>query len=52
MELTGDNVTECLGGAEAILEENLDTAYETMCDRAQRPPVARSAYRAAELLRH
>ena len=32
MELTGDDVTECLGGAEAILDEHLGSRYETMCD--------------------
>jgi 3-deoxy-7-phosphoheptulonate synthase len=32
IELTGDDVTECLGGAEEILHGDLDTRYETMCD--------------------
>jgi 3-deoxy-7-phosphoheptulonate synthase len=32
VELTGDDVTECLGGAEAILDEHLGSRYETMCD--------------------
>lgn len=32
IELTGDNVTECLGGAEEILDADLDRRYETMCD--------------------
>ena len=32
MELTGDDVTECLGGAEEILDAHLDDRYETMCD--------------------
>ena len=32
VELTGDDVTECLGGAEEILDTDLDTRYETMCD--------------------
>jgi len=52
VELTGDNVTECLGGAEAILEENLDTRYETMCDpRLNARQSLDLAYRVAELLR-
>ena len=52
VELTGDNVTECLGGAEAILEENLDTRYETMCDpRLNARQSLDLAYRIAELLR-
>jgi len=32
IELTGDDVTECLGGAEKILDSDLDVRYETMCD--------------------
>ena len=31
-ELTGDNVTECTGGAIGLLEQDLDTNYETFCD--------------------
>jgi 3-deoxy-7-phosphoheptulonate synthase len=32
IELTGDDVTECLGGAEEILDTHLGERYETMCD--------------------
>lgn len=32
VELTGDDVTECLGGAELIEEETLSTHYESVCD--------------------
>ncbi|HUC31785.1 MAG TPA: 3-deoxy-7-phosphoheptulonate synthase, partial [Ilumatobacteraceae bacterium] len=32
VELTGDNVTECTGGADNILEGQLDEAYQTVCD--------------------
>jgi 3-deoxy-7-phosphoheptulonate synthase len=32
VELTGDDVTECLGGAEEILDEHLDVRYTTTCD--------------------
>jgi 3-deoxy-7-phosphoheptulonate synthase len=32
VELTGDDVTECIGGGNAILEENLHHRYETACD--------------------
>ena len=32
VELTGDNVTECLGGAEEILEGDLGARYTTTCD--------------------
>ncbi len=31
-ELTGQNVTECLGGAQAISEEDLASRYQTHCD--------------------
>ncbi len=32
LELTGQNVTECLGGAQAITEEDLFSRYYTHCD--------------------
>ena len=32
LELTGDNVTECLGGINNIKDEDLDLRYETTCD--------------------
>jgi len=32
IELTGDDVTECLGGAVGIEEAHLDQRYETACD--------------------
>ena len=31
-ELTGDNVTECLGGAREISDTDLESKYETACD--------------------
>ena len=31
-ELTGDNVTECLGGAREISDSDLNSRYETACD--------------------
>jgi len=31
-EMTGQNVTECLGGAQAIGEEDLSDRYHTHCD--------------------
>ena len=31
-ELTGDNVTECLGGSHEVREEHLTERYETTCD--------------------
>ena len=32
VELTGDDVTECLGGSEQIDEATLATRYESLCD--------------------
>ncbi|MDR9415398.1 MAG: 3-deoxy-7-phosphoheptulonate synthase class II [Gracilimonas sp.] len=32
LELTGDNVTECVGGANGLDENGLDRNYETFCD--------------------
>lgn len=32
LELTGENVTECLGGASGLSEKDLTTAYNTNCD--------------------
>ncbi len=32
IELTGDNVTECLGGTDDVLDADLERRYETMCD--------------------
>lgn len=32
LELTGENVTECLGGASGLSESDLHTAYNTICD--------------------
>lgn len=31
-ELTGQNVTECIGGAERVTEEDLSSRYHTACD--------------------
>jgi 3-deoxy-7-phosphoheptulonate synthase len=32
LEMTGDNVTECVGGGSAVSEEDLNTRYHTHCD--------------------
>lgn len=32
VELTGDDVTECMGGSENIDEATLETRYESLCD--------------------
>jgi 3-deoxy-7-phosphoheptulonate synthase len=52
VELTGDDVTECLGGAEAILDTHLGDRYETMCDpRLNGRQSVDLAFAVAELLR-
>jgi 3-deoxy-7-phosphoheptulonate synthase len=52
VELTGDNVTECLGGVEDILEEQLSERYTTTCDpRLNARQAIDLAFRVAELLR-
>ncbi len=53
VELTSDDVTECLGGAEEILDTDLDDRYETMCDpRLNGRQSLDLAFRVAELLQH
>ncbi len=32
LELTGDNITECIGGAEGLNADDLARSYETGCD--------------------
>ena len=32
VELTGDDVTECVGGTDKILDSQLDDRYQTVCD--------------------
>jgi 3-deoxy-7-phosphoheptulonate synthase len=52
VELTGDDVTECLGGAEEILDTDLGSRYETMCDpRLNGRQSIDLAFAVAELLR-
>jgi 3-deoxy-7-phosphoheptulonate synthase len=52
IELTGDDVTECVGGAEKILDSDLDTRYETMCDpRLNGRQSIDLAFEVAELMR-
>jgi 3-deoxy-7-phosphoheptulonate synthase len=52
VELTGEDVTECLGGAEAILDTDLDTRYETICDpRLNGRQSIDLAFRVAEFMR-
>ena len=52
VELTGDDVTECLGGAEQVLPEHLDQRYETACDpRLNARQSLELAFRLGELVR-
>lgn len=52
VELTGDDVTECLGGAQDLLDDDLGLRYETMCDpRLNGRQSVDLAFRVAELLR-
>jgi 3-deoxy-7-phosphoheptulonate synthase len=53
VELTGDDVTECLGGAEEITEGDLSQRYTTTCDpRLNARQSLDLAFRVAELLRN
>jgi len=52
VELTGDDVTECLGGSVEILDTDLGSRYETMCDpRLNGRQSIDLAFAVAELLR-
>ena len=53
LELTGDDVTECLGGGAAVETADLGSRYETMCDpRLNGSQSLDLAFRLAELLRN
>lgn len=52
VELTGDDVTECLGGGEELRDEDLATRYESLCDpRLNRVQSLEMAFLVAEMLR-
>ncbi|HXV57113.1 MAG TPA: 3-deoxy-7-phosphoheptulonate synthase class II [Gaiellaceae bacterium] len=52
LEFTGEDVTECLGGSEAVLEEQLNVRYMTLCDpRLNARQSLDLAFRLAELMR-
>jgi 3-deoxy-7-phosphoheptulonate synthase len=52
VELTGDDVTECLGGAQAIVDADLPDRYETACDpRLNTQQSLELAFLVAEMLR-
>jgi 3-deoxy-7-phosphoheptulonate synthase len=51
VELTGDDVTECVGGAEVLQAADLGKRYETMCDpRLNASQGIELAFRVAELI--
>ncbi len=52
VELTGDDVTECLGGGEELRDEDLANRYESVCDpRLNRVQSLELAFLVAEMLR-
>jgi 3-deoxy-7-phosphoheptulonate synthase len=52
IELTGDDVTECVGGGEAISHEDLSSRYESACDpRLNHTQSLELAFLVAEMLR-
>ena len=51
-EMTGQNVTECIGGAKAVREEDLSSRYHTHCDpRLNADQALELAFRISEELR-
>jgi 3-deoxy-7-phosphoheptulonate synthase len=51
VELTGDDVTECVGGSAGLDESQLGTRYETACDpRLNREQALELAFLVAEML--
>jgi 3-deoxy-7-phosphoheptulonate synthase len=52
IELTGDDVTECLGGGNAVSEKDLESRYETACDpRLNHSQSLELSFLVAEMLR-
>jgi 3-deoxy-7-phosphoheptulonate synthase len=52
VELTGENVTECIGGGDDLQDADLDHRYETVCDpRLNGRQSLDLAFRTAELIR-
>lgn len=51
-ELTGEDVTECIGGARDIDDKDLDINYETTCDpRLNAEQSLELAFQIAEMIR-
>jgi 3-deoxy-7-phosphoheptulonate synthase len=52
LEMTGQNVTECLGGAQALTEDDLSSRYHTHCDpRLNADQALELAFLIAEMLK-
>jgi 3-deoxy-7-phosphoheptulonate synthase len=52
IELTGDDVTECLGGGDQVSEKDLESRYETACDpRLNHSQSLELSFLVAEMLR-
>jgi len=52
VELTGEDVTECIGGADQLIDADLAHRYETVCDpRLNGRQSLELAFRTAELIR-
>jgi 3-deoxy-7-phosphoheptulonate synthase len=52
LEMTGQNVTECTGGAHAITDDGLNARYHTLCDpRLNAEQAIEMAFLLAELLK-
>ncbi|HEX5585979.1 MAG TPA: 3-deoxy-7-phosphoheptulonate synthase class II [Acidimicrobiia bacterium] len=52
VELTGENVTECIGGSHEVMGDQLEQRYETQCDpRLNARQSLDLAFQTAELLR-
>ncbi|HZE66823.1 MAG TPA: 3-deoxy-7-phosphoheptulonate synthase, partial [Sporichthyaceae bacterium] len=52
IELTGDDVTECVGGGALLVEDDLHQRYETLCDpRLNRTQSLDLAFEVASLYR-
>jgi 3-deoxy-7-phosphoheptulonate synthase len=51
IELTGDDVTECIGGISGVMEKDLPMRYETACDpRLNRVQALELAFQVSEML--
>jgi 3-deoxy-7-phosphoheptulonate synthase len=51
IELTGDDVTECIGGISGVMEQDLPQRYETACDpRLNRVQALELAFQVSDML--